>query len=440
MKLSCRIVTLMIFALIWTAGIGGAMAICGPPKTFGTWDRIESAYYYVYGYNNDGTGVGAFWEPGFRVGANEGTIPLEAWLRVSAEYGGYIIGNWGDSRVVGCPQNGAQTVIALTQGDGSFAIGQSEETPASFHHWMFGNFTFTFLPQPQVDAVNWSGTDLVLDLHFATIDAGYSSLYGTPITEMVRSINLYCYVGVSDPGRDTSLYTLHSRIPYTGGVTTAAGITLDCSNPDTAYFLASGLDLTNEYDTVHVSTAAVVACSEGADRDGDGFANAFDNCPYIANEDQLDVDDDGFGDACDICPDDPFNDLDSDGICGDLDNCPAVANTGQQDQDLDGVGDGCDNCIATFNIDQADIDADGAGDACDPFPNRPDNYMACLEEREVCLDDMVEGHAGLAEIKRLLGLPVGKRSSSFMCSGELCPDIMKIIEMLLDSPEQCRGD
>lgn len=39
------------------------------------------------------------------------------------------------------------------------------------------------------------------------------------------------------------------------------------------------------------------------DADGDGFENAVDNCPKIANPDQKDTDGDGLGDACDACPD-----------------------------------------------------------------------------------------------------------------------------------------
>ena len=121
------------------------------------------------------------------------------------------------------------------------------------------------------------------------------------------------------------------------------------------------------------------------DRDGDGFCDGpaalagvcapgprgrGDNCPDLANPDQLDLDGDGDGDACD-------SDRDGDGIINFDDNCPDGANRDQRDMDVDGMGDVCDpdidgdgiandgdNCRFTANPDQADEDDDGVGDAC----------------------------------------------------------------------------
>ena len=50
----------------------------------------------------------------------------------------------------------------------------------------------------------------------------------------------------------------------------------------------------------------------------DGVDNADDNCPAIANTDQLDTDTDGAGDLCDAFPNDADNDIDGDTVSGDL--------------------------------------------------------------------------------------------------------------------------
>ena len=60
-----------------------------------------------------------------------------------------------------------------------------------------------------------------------------------------------------------------------------------------------------------------------------------------------------------------YPDTDGDGIINLEDNCPNVANPDQIDSDGDGVGDACDNCPYNYNPDQKDSDGDGKGDVCD---------------------------------------------------------------------------
>ncbi len=71
------------------------------------------------------------------------------------------------------------------------------------------------------------------------------------------------------------------------------------------------------------------------DSDGDGYYDSSDNCPLVANQDQLNTDGDDLGNACD--PDD-----DNDTVLDASDNCPLVANPNQEDADEDGIGDACD--------------------------------------------------------------------------------------------------
>ena len=120
-------------------------------------------------------------------------------------------------------------------------------------------------------------------------------------------------------------------------------------------------------------------CENGCD--GDGVADAEDNCPEVLNADQADLDEDGLGDVCD-------DDLDGDSVGNEQDNCPDTANPDQADSDLDGLGDPCDggcwlgeeggfeedcdgrsdamdNCPLHANPLQEDLDEDGQGDACD---------------------------------------------------------------------------
>lgn len=108
------------------------------------------------------------------------------------------------------------------------------------------------------------------------------------------------------------------------------------------------------------------------DADGDGVADAVDNCRQTPNADQADADGDGVGDACD--------------------NCRFTANPDQADSDGDGIGNACDNCSTFANADQLDQDGDGVGTACDASP------IGGVNERPVAVagpDRMIQLHTAV---------------------------------------------
>ena len=72
----------------------------------------------------------------------------------------------------------------------------------------------------------------------------------------------------------------------------------------------------------NLEEAARGSAIDDADTDGDGVADAIDDCPLVADPAQADGDGDGVGQACDVCP--------------------LIADPAQADSDVDGTGDPCD--------------------------------------------------------------------------------------------------
>jgi len=96
------------------------------------------------------------------------------------------------------------------------------------------------------------------------------------------------------------------------------------------------------------------------DYDGDGVANAGDNCVLIDNPDQTSSSGGEFGDACavrDSFSSATFLDSDRDGVADVFDNCTYVANPLQADTQgvggdgiPDGIGDACTEQVATVRV------------------------------------------------------------------------------------------
>ena len=183
-----------------------------------------------------------------------------------------------------------------------------------------------------------------------------------------------CFDSVSvDPGQ--------ADHPVNAGLTTALLSGWGCSAH--LYFAAD----IGGWTTLHrlgsgpqpITIARDLCVGPPGDCDGDGAADATDNCPGVANADQADGDGDGVGDACD--------------------NCAAVVNADQADRDGNGIGDACqdtdgdglldinDNCPTTANADQADADGDGVGDVCDSCPGHDDHQDADHDGRPDACDN-----------------------------------------------------
>ncbi|MEO7112975.1 MAG: amidohydrolase family protein, partial [Polyangiaceae bacterium] len=154
-----------------------------------------------------------------------------------------------------------------------------------------------------------------------------------------------------------------------------------------------------------VSSSTIYTGVAGADdTDGDGIANATDNCPTVFNPIrpmdngvQGDADGDGQGDVCDPCP---------------LDKGTTTCTTGNpDDRDNDGVSNETDNCPDVANADQADTDHDGKGDACDPCPNAANpGSQGC----PVSIYDVKNGTATVGSVVRITNAIVtGKGSNGF---------------------------
>jgi streptogramin lyase len=100
------------------------------------------------------------------------------------------------------------------------------------------------------------------------------------------------------------------------------------------------------------------------DADNDGLINEEDNCPDVANLDQLDTDQDTEGDACDLDDDD-----DNDPDVTDCDPLDPSAHAGAKEL-CDGIDNNCNKQVDEGFI---DTDLDGLADCTDPDDDNDDD-------------------------------------------------------------------
>ena len=132
----------------------------------------------------------------------------------------------------------------------------------------------------------------------------------------------------------------------------------------------------------------VVRIDPYTDADGDGVVDVDDNCPLVANPNQLDHDIDGLGDVCD-------GDDDNDSLLDENDSCPhgniGWVPTSATDHDMDGCEDASedfdddndavidirDDCpvgeMAWLSTDLTDYDGDGCQDMSEDYDDDADS-------------------------------------------------------------------
>lgn len=139
---------------------------------------------------------------------------------------------------------------------------------------------------------------------------------------------------------------------YEPNATVTLTVTADTGSTFTGWS-GGGCSGTGDCTVTISANVTVTATFAIVDTDGDGIGDASDNCPAIANPQQLDADGDSIGDVCDPSPG-----------CG---GCGWPLCEGGTDTDSDGWDDAIDNC-PSYNPQQFDADSDGIGDCCDPEP------------------------------------------------------------------------
>jgi uncharacterized repeat protein (TIGR03806 family) len=159
----------------------------------------------------------------------------------------------------------------------------------------------------------------------------------------------------------------------------------------------------------------------GRDDDGDRVDIAEDNCPTVANPDQLDFDADGVGDACDNCVLIPNPRVPADWLAQ---HPWSTLSGGQRDDDGDGYGNRCDGKFAAgMNVGTRDLREmlHSVGQPADALSCGLGHDSSCASY-DLNEDGGTTGDGDLAILRILLGRPPGPKCEQcpIDCSGPAC--------------------
>ena|GEM_PF-5818738 len=186
--------------------------------------------------------------------------------------------------------------------------------------------------------------------------------------------------GLREPFGGSASVTYASGITYVNGWFSGDNITYQGPGINVTFTNQSNGHISNNNSWIS-GVFRVESAPLPTDSDSDGILDSSDNCPTIANPNQLNTDGDSMGNSCD--PDDDNDglsdadeaargtnplvaDTDGDGLT-DGQEVAAGTNPRNGDSDGDGVNDGQEIAAHTDPLD-ADSDNDGTNDGQDAFP------------------------------------------------------------------------
>ena len=187
---------------------------------------------------------------------------------------------------------------------------------------------------------------------------------------------------------------IQRSIKITGDIFNATGVSTE--------WFVKHIGLVKEISVINGVTEVEELTAVSIDADGDGINVIDDNCPSVANPNQLDIDSDGQGNACDL-------DDDNDTVPDSADACPLGAINWVSNSRSDNDRDGCRD-----SSEDQDDDNDGVNDRLDLFPLNPNESADADRDGIGDNADTDDDNDGLTDIeeKRLGSNPHNKDSDN----------------------------